>query len=114
RDPACDQQADARARRPALRARARARRRPARALRHPRSGARPRRQADRRLRLLADKARAARAQRALAGRDGLTRYRTYDRRPGGPALNKVDTRLEGPLLLEPTTHGDARGFFIET
>ena len=24
------------------------------------------------------------------------------------------TRLEGPLLLEPTVHGDARGFFLET
>jgi dTDP-4-dehydrorhamnose 3,5-epimerase len=29
-------------------------------------------------------------------------------------MNKVETRLGGPLLLEPTTHGDARGFFIET
>ena len=24
------------------------------------------------------------------------------------------TRLEGPLLIEPTVHGDARGFFAET
>jgi dTDP-4-dehydrorhamnose 3,5-epimerase len=26
----------------------------------------------------------------------------------------VPTRLEGPLLIEPTVHGDARGFFLET
>jgi dTDP-4-dehydrorhamnose 3,5-epimerase len=29
-------------------------------------------------------------------------------------MNKVETKLEGPLLLEPTVHGDARGFFVET
>jgi len=26
----------------------------------------------------------------------------------------LDTRLEGPLLLEPTVHGDSRGFFFES
>ena len=25
-----------------------------------------------------------------------------------------ETRLEGPLLIEPVVHGDARGFFLET
>jgi dTDP-4-dehydrorhamnose 3,5-epimerase len=26
----------------------------------------------------------------------------------------IDTRLEGPVLVKPTVHGDARGFFQET
>ena len=29
-------------------------------------------------------------------------------------MKPLETRLEGPLLLEPTVHGDARGFFLET
>jgi dTDP-4-dehydrorhamnose 3,5-epimerase len=29
-------------------------------------------------------------------------------------VRRIATRLEGPLLLEPTVHGDARGFFLET
>ena len=29
-------------------------------------------------------------------------------------MRRLDTRLEGPVLLEPTVHGDARGFFLET
>ena len=29
-------------------------------------------------------------------------------------MQRLDTRLEGPILLEPTVHGDARGFFVET
>jgi dTDP-4-dehydrorhamnose 3,5-epimerase len=29
-------------------------------------------------------------------------------------MTLIETRLEGPLLLEPTVHGDARGFFLET
>jgi dTDP-4-dehydrorhamnose 3,5-epimerase len=29
-------------------------------------------------------------------------------------MNRLETRLEGPLLLAPTVHGDARGFFLET
>jgi dTDP-4-dehydrorhamnose 3,5-epimerase len=29
-------------------------------------------------------------------------------------MKPLATRLEGPLLLEPTVHGDARGFFLET
>jgi len=29
-------------------------------------------------------------------------------------MKLIETRLEGPLLLEPTVHGDARGFFLET
>jgi dTDP-4-dehydrorhamnose 3,5-epimerase len=29
-------------------------------------------------------------------------------------VNSLETRLEGPLLLEPTVHGDARGFFLES
>ena len=29
-------------------------------------------------------------------------------------MNVTETRLDGPLLIEPTVHGDARGFFVET
>jgi len=29
-------------------------------------------------------------------------------------MRRLDTRLDGPVLLEPTVHGDARGFFQET
>ena len=29
-------------------------------------------------------------------------------------MNRLETRLEGPVLLEPTVHGDSRGFFLET
>ena len=29
-------------------------------------------------------------------------------------MRRVDTRLEGPVLIEPVVHGDARGFFQET
>ena len=29
-------------------------------------------------------------------------------------MKKLPTALEGPLLLEPVVHGDARGFFLET
>jgi dTDP-4-dehydrorhamnose 3,5-epimerase len=29
-------------------------------------------------------------------------------------VRRIDTRLEGPVLVEPTVHGDARGFFQET
>jgi dTDP-4-dehydrorhamnose 3,5-epimerase len=29
-------------------------------------------------------------------------------------MRTLATRLKGPLLLEPTVHGDARGFFLET
>jgi dTDP-4-dehydrorhamnose 3,5-epimerase len=29
-------------------------------------------------------------------------------------MRRLETRLEGPILLEPTVHGDARGFFVET
>src|SRR5690242_18887098 len=31
-----------------------------------------------------------------------------------PPVNRVETRLEGPILLQPAVHGDARGFFVET
>ena len=30
------------------------------------------------------------------------------------AMQRLATRLDGPVLLEPTVHGDARGFFCET
>ena len=30
------------------------------------------------------------------------------------AMHVLQTRLDGPLLLEPTVHGDARGFFVES
>ena len=29
-------------------------------------------------------------------------------------MRLVDTRLDGPLLLEPEAHGDPRGFFLES
>jgi dTDP-4-dehydrorhamnose 3,5-epimerase len=29
-------------------------------------------------------------------------------------MRQLDTRLDGPVLIEPTVHGDARGFFVET
>jgi dTDP-4-dehydrorhamnose 3,5-epimerase len=29
-------------------------------------------------------------------------------------MQRLDTRLNGPILLEPTVHGDDRGFFVET
>jgi len=29
-------------------------------------------------------------------------------------MRVLETRLDGPLLLEPTVHGDARGFFVES
>jgi len=29
-------------------------------------------------------------------------------------MQLLETRLDGPILLEPTVHGDARGFFLES
>jgi dTDP-4-dehydrorhamnose 3,5-epimerase len=29
-------------------------------------------------------------------------------------MRRLETRLEGPVLIEPVVHGDARGFFQET
>ncbi len=29
-------------------------------------------------------------------------------------MQRLETRLEGPILLAPAVHGDQRGFFIET
>ncbi|HEV2775299.1 MAG TPA: dTDP-4-dehydrorhamnose 3,5-epimerase [Solirubrobacteraceae bacterium] len=29
-------------------------------------------------------------------------------------MRLIDTRLDGPVLLEPVVHGDARGFFLES
>jgi len=29
-------------------------------------------------------------------------------------MRRLDTRLDGPILIEPVVHGDARGFFEET
>jgi dTDP-4-dehydrorhamnose 3,5-epimerase len=29
-------------------------------------------------------------------------------------MRQIDTRLEGPILVEPAVHGDARGFFLES
>lgn len=29
-------------------------------------------------------------------------------------IERVDTRLEGPILLQPQVFGDSRGFFVET
>jgi dTDP-4-dehydrorhamnose 3,5-epimerase len=29
-------------------------------------------------------------------------------------MRRLETRLDGPVLLEPVVHGDERGFFVET
>jgi dTDP-4-dehydrorhamnose 3,5-epimerase len=29
-------------------------------------------------------------------------------------MRRLDTRLDGPVLLQPEVHGDARGFFVES
>ena len=29
-------------------------------------------------------------------------------------MQRLETRLEGPVLVEPTVHGDERGFFLES
>jgi dTDP-4-dehydrorhamnose 3,5-epimerase len=29
-------------------------------------------------------------------------------------MDQIATKLEGPILVKPTVHGDARGFFVET
>ncbi|HWC25540.1 MAG TPA: dTDP-4-dehydrorhamnose 3,5-epimerase [Solirubrobacteraceae bacterium] len=29
-------------------------------------------------------------------------------------MRLIDTRIDGPILLEPAVHGDARGFFLES
>jgi dTDP-4-dehydrorhamnose 3,5-epimerase len=29
-------------------------------------------------------------------------------------MRRLETRLDGPILIEPTVHGDERGFFVET
>jgi len=29
-------------------------------------------------------------------------------------VRRLETRLEGPILIEPSVHGDSRGFFLET
>ena len=29
-------------------------------------------------------------------------------------MKRLDTKLEGPILIEPVVHGDERGFFLET
>jgi len=29
-------------------------------------------------------------------------------------MRRIETRLEGPALIEPVVHGDERGFFLET
>ncbi len=31
-----------------------------------------------------------------------------------PSMQRLETRLDGLVLLEPKVHGDARGFFVET
>src|SRR5437763_12677607 len=33
---------------------------------------------------------------------------------GSGAVRRLETRLEGPVLIEPAVHGDERGFFAET
>ena len=29
-------------------------------------------------------------------------------------MRRLETRLDGPVLIEPAVHGDSRGFFVET
>src|SRR3954453_21734539 len=29
-------------------------------------------------------------------------------------MRRIETRLEGPILIEPVIHGDERGFFLES
>ena len=29
-------------------------------------------------------------------------------------MERLETKLDGPLLLQPIVHGDERGFFLET
>jgi dTDP-4-dehydrorhamnose 3,5-epimerase len=31
-----------------------------------------------------------------------------------PLVRRLRTELSGPVLTEPTVHGDERGFFVET
>jgi dTDP-4-dehydrorhamnose 3,5-epimerase len=31
-----------------------------------------------------------------------------------PPMKRLETRIEGPILIEPVVHGDERGFFHET
>ncbi len=69
-----------------VRARAEAERRAARVRRRPRPGGRPRRAAGRRLRVLAHRPRAARAQRTLTGGDLVARDRPVHRRRGAACL----------------------------
>jgi dTDP-4-dehydrorhamnose 3,5-epimerase len=42
--------------------------------------------------------------------------RSFDGRSltSSTAMERLPTRLDGPVLLAPSVHGDARGFFIET
>src|SRR2546430_70105 len=61
----------------------------------------------------------ARAAEALAG--GLERLHTQ-RRPRGPRcvteersyMQRLESRLDGPILIAPRVIGDERGFFCET
>jgi dTDP-4-dehydrorhamnose 3,5-epimerase-like enzyme len=29
-------------------------------------------------------------------------------------MERLETRLDGPILIEPVVHGDPRGFFLES
>jgi dTDP-4-dehydrorhamnose 3,5-epimerase len=44
----------------------------------------------------------------------LSRSDADDRPQGRLTLKPLPTRLEGPILIEPTVHRDERGFFAET
>src|SRR5215213_1639551 len=49
------------------------------------------------------------------GRASRGRAATTDRPLScAPPMEKIETRLEGPILVKPTVHGDERGFFQET
>jgi dTDP-4-dehydrorhamnose 3,5-epimerase len=32
----------------------------------------------------------------------------------GQAVQRLNTRIDGPMILSPVVHGDQRGFFLET
>ena len=89
--------------------------------RRARPGAGPRRPAGGRLRRARDRAGAPRSQRALARRHLGVRARPAAGRSGragtglgSPLMKRLETRLEGPILVEPVVHGDERGFFHES
>src|SRR5439155_14152554 len=73
-----------------------------------------RRGADRRGEARSEPARRAPPRRGAPGRPRDNAARRARRALGCAAVRRLETRLEGPVLIEPTVHGDERGFFAET